>query len=261
MRKYTLKLLSYYNRKVYPRINQVSGTTKIIQLLEKISLGGIVHKQNGIFKVKINNIEFLLSTKESVEVIYKEPEFINYIKNCDFEHFIDIGAYKGFYSILAAKASEDARITSFEMSDENAEILKNNIELNKLTNRIKLEKKAVWNENSRIGAKTDKKGRSEINSAKEQRVKTVSLNTYIKRRKVDLIKIDVEGAEYRVIKGADEIIKKNKPRILLELHKNERIENFNHSPNDVIEMIEGLGYESKILNKGINDDLMLFEPN
>lgn len=52
----------------------------------------------------------------------------------------------------------------------------------------------------------------------KQRVKIIKLDSeFVKFKNVDVIKIDVEGLEYQVLLGAQKIIKKNKPFILLEV--------------------------------------------
>ncbi len=56
------------------------------------------------------------------------------------------------------------------------------------------------------------------------KVKTMKLDDVIKKLKIDykdisLIKIDVEGHEYFVLKGANKTLKKSKPFILIEIWK------------------------------------------
>ena len=62
------------------------------------------------------------------------------------------------------------------------------------------------------------------------KVQTAKLDTIIKKEKVSGIKIDVEGAEYSLLKGATKVIKRNRPIILIAVyHKWEdlyRIQNY-----------------------------------
>jgi FkbM family methyltransferase len=59
---------------------------------------------------------------------------------------------------------------------------------------------------------------------------------------VSLIKIDVEGAELSVIKGALETIRENKPVLFIELlRKWSKI--FGYHPNDVLIILQDLGYK------------------
>ena len=52
-------------------------------------------------------------------------------------------------------------------------------------------------------------------------VKSITLDTYFKNyhKPIKFIKIDVEGAEFEVLKGATDLIKKHKPSIIVEIWK------------------------------------------
>jgi hypothetical protein len=64
-----------------------------------------------------------------------------------------------------------------------------------------------------------------------------------------VIKIDVEGAELNVLKGAIETIKKHKPSILVEIHDYEK--------SEVGPYIENLGYKNETLEN--NENMYLFK--
>ncbi|MFW9873607.1 MAG: FkbM family methyltransferase, partial [Candidatus Thorarchaeota archaeon] len=53
-----------------------------------------------------------------------------------------------------------------------------------------------------------------------QSVKTISLDNFIEKRKIkpDLLKIDVEGAELKVLKGVENYLFEHKPLIVIETH-------------------------------------------
>ena len=55
---------------------------------------------------------------------------------------------------------------------------------------------------------------------KTEKIETIKLDSFIETD-VDFIKMDIEGMEHLAIKGAMEIIKKNKPVLLIELKKTE----------------------------------------
>jgi len=51
-------------------------------------------------------------------------------------------------------------------------------------------------------------------------VSTVKLDTFVKENgtRVDFIKMDVEGWEWEVVKGADNLIRTQKPKMIIEIH-------------------------------------------
>ena len=72
------------------------------------------------------------------------------------------------------------------------------------------------------------------------KVKTKKLDNVLINKNIGFIKIDVEGHEKNVVIGAENIIKKNKPNLLIEIeekHTKEKVE-------DVINFINDFGYKS-----------------
>tara|TARA_Y100000401_G_C8254995_1_gene190237 strand:+ start:93 stop:695 length:603 start_codon:yes stop_codon:yes gene_type:complete len=67
-------------------------------------------------------------------------------------------------------------------------------------------------------------------------VKTITLDNYFKDKKINLIKIDVEGAELEVLKGATELMKSQSPIFQVEFHSHEEWSEKN------LKFIEDLGY-------------------
>lgn len=130
----------------------------------------------------------------------------------------DIGANVGLYSLLFSKRAKS--VYSFEPFPRNIYYLKRNLFLNKIIN-VNVIPYAVSNvdgfsnfeegENFSTG-KLDFKG--------NLKVKTMRLDTFIKLNNIDpdLIKIDVEGAEYDVLRGAEFLLENYKPIIFLSTH-------------------------------------------
>jgi len=55
--------------------------------------------------------------------------------------------------------------------------------------------------------------------------------------KLDLVKMDVEGAEISILKGMDKTIKKYHPHLLIEIHPRQLKEVFNSSAEEVIDIL------------------------
>jgi len=118
---------------------------------------------------------------------------------------IDVGAHIGKYPILASKFTQ-GKVIAIEPSKENFSILKKNIQLNKSKNVLAVNL-AVTNLNKKVKLyKGDTSGHYTLKliSPSWQWVNGITLDYLLKKLKipkVDLVKIDVEGAELDVIEG------------------------------------------------------------
>jgi len=131
---------------------------------------------------------------------------------------IDIGSNKGYYSLLSAKLSEDrGTVLAFEPDPDNRYWLKKSIEANGYKS-IEIFPVALSDSNGdAVFYKGKRSGwgsmvRSVNNTGQEIKVKTRKLDDLLKERKinkVDIIKIDVEGADLLVLKGAENTLKGN----------------------------------------------------
>lgn len=69
--------------------------------------------------------------------------------------------------------------------------------------------------------------------------------------KIDFVKIDVEGAEYNVIKGGFNLLKKWKPKIVFEFGKGAS-DYYNTTPKMIFNLLKDIGLNIFLLNKYIN---------
>jgi FkbM family methyltransferase len=131
----------------------------------------------------------------------------------------DVGAHHGFYTILMALwTGSEGKVIAFEPSVHNFKILQKNIEMNNLKNVI-LINKAVGSSDEKVSISDDRNATVIKKRTFLQEVEMTFLDQFLNYTP-NFIKIDVEGYETEVLKGAEKILK-NKPRIDLELHVNE----------------------------------------
>ena len=132
---------------------------------------------------------------------------------------IDIGANIGYYTLLAAKlVGEKGRVFAFEPEPRNYALLTTNIEANALKNIIALQN-AVSSEAGHIKLYLDKFESGSHSLFKSKRsmteaitVDSVSLDDFFENKDsyhIDIVKIDVEGAEIAVLQGMIKILDKN----------------------------------------------------
>lgn len=164
---------------------------------------------------------------------------------------IDVGANFGFYSLLSAGINPKANIFAFEPSPYILRSFRRNIELNNYEN-IYLQPVGVGDKEGKFKlfvSDVNNTGMSSLVNRGEFSkytvdVDVVSLDEFVVANSlsaIDLVKIDVEGNEFNVIKGMEEIIKINQPVIFIEL-LNDTLKNFGHHINDVFQFLSGMGY-------------------
>ena len=135
--------------------------------------------------------------------------------------FVDIGAHIGKWTVkVGKKIGDKGKVIAIEADKQNGVLLDENMLLNKIENS------EVWHvacsdTNGSIKFFNDEHHparNSTLFSAGEKgyTVKAKTLDSIIRGRKVDLIKIDVEGAENLVLMGGIKTLKRSKPRILFE---------------------------------------------
>ena len=152
----------------------------------------------------------------------KQVLFSKYIKSG--MTVFDVGANVGYYSLLASLLTgNEGKVFSFEPLPENIAYLKKHIELNKLKN-VRVVENAVSNEVSKLRfTATDNRSMSHISNEGEIEIETTNLDEFIKEGNPlpDLIKMDIEGAEFDALAGAKELLKRKKPVIFLATHSAE----------------------------------------
>ena len=170
----------------------------------------------------------------------------NYIANKDI---IDAGAYIGDSSLAFSKLTS-SRVHAFEPFSESFNKLLENIELNDVNNIVPVEaslsdkngeEKIYLSGNNVQGITSDESFRR---YDKSFTVETMTIDKYVQDNNLNVgfIKVDVEGTEQKLLKGAIETIKSQKPFLILSIY---------HNPDDFFEIkpwIEklDLGYNFKI---------------
>jgi len=162
-----------------------------------------------------------------------EPNVMNVLNQTlkDDMFVIEIGSHIGYFSLyLSYKLKNKGKLILFECSPGVAKLLKRNLKLNNFDTFTKVEEMAVSDQNSTIdlyitdneeGATHSLIGGLAGKGSKIE-IQTITLDNYFIKNdintKVDFIKIDAEGAEGLILRGAKDIIEKYKPLILIEMH-------------------------------------------
>ena len=207
-------------------------------------------KKNEIYNT-LNKAYFSESKHENKE-IENLPELLK-----DVSYFIDIGASLGQYTYYANKILNNKKIIAVEPDPIRFEELERNCTKWKeeSNNQIEARNEALSNYNGTITFYTTESSVSgglfphEIKNKndvkwKPTKVSCIKLDDLYQDRMPDLVKIDVEGSELRVLQGATHIMQKGKTRFLIELHsfidpKGQK------SPQDIYDFFNQYGYIHK----------------
>jgi len=143
--------------------------------------------------------------------------------------FLDIGAHHGLYSLVAAKRlGADSTVVAFEPSQNEFRRLRLHLRLNGMRS-VRAEPVAlgatssnqkffqiISGDNTRGGLRPP----ASSDRVLETLVETACLDDYLRRRavnRVDLVKLDVEGAELEVLQGASIVLAKFRPIFIFEV--------------------------------------------
>jgi FkbM family methyltransferase len=133
-------------------------------------------------------------------------------------HVIDCGAHIGLSVIYLKSICPTANIVCFEPDAKNFNLLQKNISSHQLKN-IEAKNEAVWFENTSLSFIQDGNMGSKIansNSSHIVTVKATRLKDYLDK-KVDFLKMDIEGAEYKVLKDIAPRLE-NVSKMFIEYH-------------------------------------------
>lgn len=145
-----------------------------------------------------------------------------------FDLFMDVGANVGQHSLFAVVRASIPKAVAFEASPKIFFRLKKNIELNNLAEKISPYNLAILDRHGSVSINMpniSNNGTGYVHDCKEDEVsiKAIPLNDFVDRvrpYKKILIKIDVEGAEFRVLKGAHKLFSANKVEaVIVEIIK------------------------------------------
>jgi FkbM family methyltransferase len=178
-----------------------------------------------------------INKHDFINMTAREDEIIEHFNAKDGDIVVDVGAHIGRYTIISSRrVGQNGKVIAIEADPDNFEMLNRNIKLNKLTNVIPLNY-AVYSKETKLKLylPVEESGFTIYNTimvnrtASEGKFIEVNANTLdnlllqqqngISHPSINWIKIDVEGAEFEVLKGATNILSKSKDiALLIEVH-------------------------------------------
>jgi FkbM family methyltransferase len=212
-----------------------------------------------------NDVSLMVNTGEEIgkRIFYYgayEPEqeqiAIQYLQ--PGKVFFDIGANMGVFSLLAAKRG--VRTFAFEPSRKVGARLRENIGHNRMADNITVVPKAVALQLGSIEFYETRTGNWGVGrifdynpkvQSEKYLVHANSLDEFVGEYGIpDLIKIDVEGAEWLVLNGASQTLREYSSTILIEFHPQE-IASLGGSVEKCVEILTSNGFQPR-LNRPIS---------
>jgi FkbM family methyltransferase len=169
---------------------------------------------------------------------------------------LDIGAHHGLYTLLASKlVGVRGKVVAFEPSPRERKRLRRHVWLNLCLN-TKVEPYAVGSTASQAELfVVENKAEDWCNSlrppvihgtAKAIKVDVLSLDDYLGGAtlpSVDFIKLDVEGAELSVLKGAQKLLQAARRPVFMIEAEDTRTKPWGYRASEIVSVLEAVGYE------------------
>ena len=173
---------------------------------------------------------------------------------------LDIGANVGLFSILASgKIGAEGKIFAFEPTKKTFNILEENLKLNNCSNVFPVET-ALSNFKGKVSFEVPEVVTTKYNygdsyqsmsadfNNKSNLVECIKLDEFIGDREihhVDLIKIDIEGAEKLCFEGAERLFSKDKKPIIIMESDDSLCDRFGYTTFDTLQFLSKFGYSFK----------------
>lgn len=234
----------------------------VFNILAKIRDDKIPFRTKYRFLMKMGNYEYFMSgfcflgetnplETHTLKSLIKNGEVV-----------VDVGAHIGWYTLVASQCvGRLGKVISFEPHPFCIDRLRNNVSLNNFTN-VKIEQIALSDKNKKVsfwigddmGGSLVKENTQRLTKGKVKRisVKAQTLDSYVvsqKIKRISLIKIDVEGAELKVLRGAKNILQKQSPYLIVEVIE-ENLKAFAANRVMLFNFVREFGYKPYLFTKG-----------
>jgi FkbM family methyltransferase len=169
---------------------------------------------------------------------------------------VDVGANMGYFSLLWAGVNPLGKVIAYEAARRNILLLNNNLIENRMSDRINVVSKAVADRTGIIDfdeGPPDQTGWGGISTKPSSRtcsVPLVRLDNELGDSFIDVLKIDVEGADTLVLFGCEELLKKKRIGVILFEENVERMSALNIAKNEAQRYLRAFNYTCSQIGSG-----------
>jgi len=168
---------------------------------------------------------------------------------------LDVGANRGYYTkFFSHKVGRNGRVCAFEPVPESADTLRvqcshrRNVDIFQLALSDEAGRRKIFvpGDDLQQASLVRQAGGSwrKCDRVFEHEIEVVTLDSWVAQQglnRVDFIKLDVEGAEYKVLRGGEETIKRFRPLIYMEVCR-DWVKGFGFELSDLVRELAKLGY-------------------
>lgn len=171
---------------------------------------------------------------------------------------VDIGAHIGYYTVVAGKrAGRQGKVFAYEPEQRNFSRLARNVEINDLSDTVTLIRCALSDKKGtgHLYIDEENKGHHSLASNGNTCNTTVQIQTLDNSLKsfgwprIDVIKMDIEGAEFLALSGMKETLVRNSNIILFTEFYPKAIRRMGGIPLRFLETITGLGFSLFLIDE------------
>jgi FkbM family methyltransferase len=240
-------LLSAVREQVHP-LHQIRRIPFLRRALARVDVPIWIHVHGVQGRVRVRlvrDLSYLLLRRSP------EPQMTSLVEaSFDLLHpktFWDVGAYFGYYGLLAYSVGDDVSVVFCEPDPQNADLIRQTIRRLSTTQLELLE--VAMDDHARTasfvtdpisgatGSLTAEESAAHRNwgDSRVIEVQSRTLDGEAADAWIDMIKIDVEGHEEGVVRGGRQVIERCKPLMLFECF---------HGGDEICAYLETLGYET-----------------
>lgn len=222
-------ILCFSNGKIAEKlVGYPTRSFKYYQMLENRTLSKV---QEGIYKVNEYELESEVGLISNTWV-NKQYSLKDICVPEEGDYVIEGGSFQGETTVwLASCVKEEGRVFAFELDKRNIDLINRNIHRNHFEDRVQIINKGLWDENTELYLEGNSFSTKCLEEGSSQnKAPVIQIDSYVKKnniKKVDFIKMDIEGAELKALKGAAKTIEQFKPKLAICVY---------HKPNDLMEI-------------------------
>ncbi len=163
--------------------------------------------------------------------------------------FVDVGANVGLHTLRTARrlARRGGNVIAFEPIQANADRLRANAELNALSN-VRIERLGLADREGTVEVSRSSRGSGNVSLASvgdvREQVRLVRFDDWARDndlRRVDVVKMDIEGAEVAALRGMQDTIREFRPVLVVEINPMWTLR-MGTSTTELLRLLHELGY-------------------